>query len=236
MTQRVAITGASGLIGGALSSSPDGPRRRGRAPRAPRPRAPPRGPVGPGRGVSWTRAPWTASTRSSTWPAPASVTTGGPRRTSSRSRLAGRRHAHGRLGAGRARRSRPVPVLVSGSAVGYYGDRGDEVLTETSSPGQGFLSDVVRAWEGASKPAVDAGLRVVYVRTGIVMAPEGGAFGPVLPLARLGLGGPLGSGPAVVAVDHAARRGPRDPAPRRPADARRAVQPHRARSRCRRSR
>ena len=84
--------------------------------------------------------------------------------------------------------------LVSGSAVGFYGDRGDEELTEASSPGTDFLSDVVRAWEAATQPAVDAGASVALLRTGIVMAPEGGAMKPMLRLVRFGVGGPLGSG------------------------------------------
>ena len=84
--------------------------------------------------------------------------------------------------------------LVSASAVGYYGDRGDEELTEASTPGTDFLSDVVQAWESATQPAVDAGASVVFLRTGIVMAPEGGAMKPMLRLVRYGVGGPLGSG------------------------------------------
>lgn len=84
--------------------------------------------------------------------------------------------------------------LVSGSAVGYYGDRGDEELTETSPAGGGFLADVVLAWEASTRPAVDAGASVAHVRTGIVLAREGGAMKPLLRLARFGLAGPLGSG------------------------------------------
>ena len=85
--------------------------------------------------------------------------------------------------------------LVSGSAVGVYGsDRGDEVLTEASASGSGFLADVVRAWESATQPAIDAGASVSMARTGLVMSPRAGAFAPLLRLARLGLGGPLGSG------------------------------------------
>ena len=84
--------------------------------------------------------------------------------------------------------------LVSGSAVGYYGDRGDEELTEASPPGTGFLADVVLAWEAAARPAVDAGASVAFVRTGIVLSPHGGAMKPLLRLARFGLAGPLGSG------------------------------------------
>lgn len=84
-------------------------------------------------------------------------------------------------------------VLLQASAVGYYGDRGDEVLDERSEPGAGFLVDVVRAWEGATRAAGDR-VRVVHLRTGIVMSPDGGTFGRLLPLLRLGLGGPLGDG------------------------------------------
>jgi hypothetical protein len=89
----------------------------------------------------------------------------------------------------------PLPrVLVSGSALGYYGDRGDEVLTERSGPGGGFLAEVVAAWEAEAVPATAAGIRVVHPRTGLVMARSGGAFAQLLLLARLGLGGPLGNG------------------------------------------
>ena len=85
-------------------------------------------------------------------------------------------------------------VLLQGSAVGYYGERGEEVLTEASEPGEGFLVDVVRAWEGATRPAEEAGVRVAHLRTGIVMSRTGGSFGRLLPLLRLGVGGPLGDG------------------------------------------
>jgi uncharacterized protein (TIGR01777 family) len=84
--------------------------------------------------------------------------------------------------------------FVSGAAVGYYGDRGDEVLTEGSAPGEGFLAEVVRAWEAAAEPARRAGLSVAHPRTGLVFAPGGGAMGRMLPLAKVGINGPLGSG------------------------------------------
>ena len=84
--------------------------------------------------------------------------------------------------------------LVSGSAVGFYGDRGEERLTESSPAGEGFLTDVVIAWEAAAQPAVDAGASVAYARTGLVLAPGGGAMEPLLKLGRFGLAGPLGSG------------------------------------------
>ena len=85
-------------------------------------------------------------------------------------------------------------VLVSVSAVGYYGDRGDEVLTEDSPPGHLFLSEVCRAWERSAEPAREAGLRVVHPRIGIVQTPVDGALQRSLPLFKVGLGGPFGSG------------------------------------------
>lgn len=89
---------------------------------------------------------------------------------------------------------RPPTVLVSASAVGYYGDRGDEELTEESGSGRGFLAEVVKDWEGATAPARAAGIRVVNLRSGIVLSSRGGALGRILPLFKLGLGGRLGSG------------------------------------------
>lgn len=90
--------------------------------------------------------------------------------------------------------NRPPRVLVCASAAGYYGDRGDEELTEESTPGAGFLADVVLEWEAASEPAREAGTRVVNVRSGEVLSPSGGALKSLLPPFRLGLGGPLGGG------------------------------------------
>ena len=85
-------------------------------------------------------------------------------------------------------------VLVCASAVGVYGDRGDEVLTESSGPGSGFLADLCRDWEEAAAPARVAGLRTVHLRSGIVLSASGGALAKQLPLFRLGLGGRLGTG------------------------------------------
>lgn len=92
----------------------------------------------------------------------------------------------------RADAGEPVPVLVSGSAVGFYGDRPDEELTEQSGPGGGFLAEVVRAWEAAALQAPE-GTRVALARTGVVIGPEGAAS-PIRMLARFGLAGPLGIG------------------------------------------
>ncbi len=88
----------------------------------------------------------------------------------------------------------PPAVLVSGSAIGYYGDRGDERLTEESSAGDDFLAELCRDWEAAAVPASVEGIRVATIRTGIVLAPGGGALERLLPLFKFGLGGRLGSG------------------------------------------
>jgi uncharacterized protein (TIGR01777 family) len=88
----------------------------------------------------------------------------------------------------------PPKVLVNMSAVGYYGDRGDEELDETSTGGTGFLSEVVRAWEAAAEPARNAGIRVVHPRAGLVLHPAGGVLERLLPIFRLGAGGTIGSG------------------------------------------
>jgi uncharacterized protein (TIGR01777 family) len=90
--------------------------------------------------------------------------------------------------------ARPPAVLVSGSAIGYYGDRGDEVLTEGSGPGDDFLADVCLAWEGATAPAEGAGIRTVHLRTGIVLDAQGGALAKQLPAFKLGLGAKAGTG------------------------------------------
>lgn len=90
--------------------------------------------------------------------------------------------------------ARPPKTLISASAVGYYGDGGDAPLTEESPRGNGFLADVCAGWEAACAPALRKGIRVVNLRIGVVLALEGGALPKMLPLFRLGLGGPLGSG------------------------------------------
>ena len=169
---RIAVTGSSGLIG-------TRPRRR-----APRRAAT--------RSSAWSAAPRARPTRCSWDPTTPHPRPARPRRRRRRRppgrrrgrrpaldrrlqardpRLAGRRHARG----GRRRSPRPTTRCGScrRSAVGFYGDRGDEELTEASTPGTGFLSDVVQAWEAATQPAVDAGASVVLLRTGIVMAPRG---------------------------------------------------------------
>ncbi|WP_030543084.1 TIGR01777 family oxidoreductase [Streptomyces albus] len=88
----------------------------------------------------------------------------------------------------------PPPVLVCGTAIGYYGDTGDRVTDESAPPGEGFLADVCQEWEAAAAPAEEAGVRTAFARTGLVVAREGGAWGRLFPLFRAGLGGRLGSG------------------------------------------
>jgi uncharacterized protein (TIGR01777 family) len=105
-----------------------------------------------------------------------------------------------------ARVATPPKVLVCASAIGYYGDRGEEVLTEASPPGKGFLAEVCQAWEGATEAARQKGIRVVNLRFGMVLSPAGGALAKILPPFRMGLGGPLGSGrqyTSWVAIDDA---------------------------------
>jgi uncharacterized protein (TIGR01777 family) len=99
-----------------------------------------------------------------------------------------------RLAALLANAARKPRVMVCASAIGYYGNRGDEALTEASGPGKGFLAETSIEWEAAAQPARDAGIRVVNLRIGVVLAPYGGALKAMLPAFRLGLGGKLGSG------------------------------------------
>ncbi|MFN8025938.1 MAG: TIGR01777 family oxidoreductase [Acidimicrobiia bacterium] len=89
---------------------------------------------------------------------------------------------------------RKPSVLLSGSAIGIYGNRGSEVLTEASSTGTGFTAEVCTAWEAATAPAESAGIRVAHLRTGIVLSSHGGALGRMLPPFKLGIGGKMGSG------------------------------------------
>lgn len=93
-----------------------------------------------------------------------------------------------------ARLDKKPAVLVNGSAIGYYGDAGPQPVDEDSPPGEGFLAEVVVDWEKATTPASDAGIRVVHARTGLVVSADGGAFGRLMPIFRYGLGGRVGSG------------------------------------------
>ncbi len=107
------------------------------------------------------------------------------------SRVLGTQH----LAEALARAESPPRVLISASAIGFYGDRDDEILREDSASGRaGFLPEVCREWEAAAEPAVQAGIRTAFLRTGIVLSAEGGALKKMLPPFRMGLGGKIGSG------------------------------------------
>jgi len=93
-----------------------------------------------------------------------------------------------------AQAKRKPEVFVCSSAIGYYGDRGNQVLNERSTPGSGFLSDVCREWEAATQAAAKAGIRTVQMRTGVVLSLEGGALGKMLTPFKLGVGGKIGNG------------------------------------------
>jgi uncharacterized protein (TIGR01777 family) len=88
----------------------------------------------------------------------------------------------------------PPSVLVAASAVGFYGNRGDQMLNESAVQGTGYFPDLCAEWEAATRPAEDAGIRVVHLRFAMVLGPAGGALAKLAPMFRLGLGGPLGSG------------------------------------------
>ena len=90
--------------------------------------------------------------------------------------------------------SPPPKIFISASAIGYYGNRADEILTEDSQPGEGFLPGVSIAWENAAKPATEAGIRTIHPRIGLVLSSTGGALGKMLLPFKLGLGGIIGSG------------------------------------------
>ena len=93
-----------------------------------------------------------------------------------------------------ARLSKPPSVFLSASAIGYYGDRGDELLTEKSAPGKDFLSNVCADWEAATQPAIEKGIRTVHTRCGIILDPNEGALAKMLPPFRMGIGGRIGDG------------------------------------------
>src|SRR5215467_3945388 len=93
-----------------------------------------------------------------------------------------------------AKLQRPPQVMISASAIGYYGNRGNEILREESVPGTGFLPDVCRQWEAATDPATRKGIRVVHLRIGVVLSKNGGALPKMLFPFKIGIGGKIGSG------------------------------------------
>ncbi len=188
----VAVTGASGFIGTALVRALTGAGHRVR-------RLVRRAPAGPGE-VGWDPAAGTIETAGLAGVEAVVHLSGegiATRRWSEdhKRRIRESRTASTALIARTLAALEPRPrVLLSGSAVGYFGHRGDEELTEASPPGDDFLAGVCRDWEAAVAPAADAGVRTACLRTGIVLDPGGGALARMLPLFRLGLGGPFGRG------------------------------------------
>lgn len=187
---RIALTGASGLIGSALRSAltADGHMVLPLVRHEP----------GPGEGA-WN--PETGELRGEFDGLDAVVHLAGEniasgRWTRARKERIRRSRVEGTRGLARslAALAAPPRALVCASAIGWYGDRGEEVLTEESPPGRGFLAGVCRDWEAAAEPAREAGLRVVHLRIGVVLAREGGALARMLPPFRLGLGGRIGNG------------------------------------------
>lgn len=188
----VAITGATGLIGGALAerltASGHRVRRIVRAASASRPGD-----------VQWDPARGVLDQEGLEGVDAIVHLAGEPvahRWTSARKRAIRDSRVQGTVLLARAVSSMRVKprVVLSGSAIGYYGDRGDELLDERSASGTDFLAGVAREWEGAAAPMEQVGVRVVLLRTGIVLTPHGGALGKLLVPFRLGVGGPLGNG------------------------------------------
>ena len=189
---RIAVTGSSGLIGGALVRSL---RRDGhqvvRLVRRP-PRAADE--------VEWQPArPWVDTAGLAGCEAVVHLAGAGVadrRWTAAYKRELRDSRVRGTAAIARAVASLDAPprVLVCGTAIGYYGDTGDRAVDESAPAGTGFLADLCRDWEAAAAPAREAGVRTVFARTGLVVAREGGAWGPLFRVFRLGLGGRLGSG------------------------------------------
>lgn len=192
--RRVAISGSTGLLGAALTSRMSGHNWEVRA--LTRERPPPEGAAA----IRWN-------------PARDEIDAAGLEGVEAVINLAGESIADGRWNEERKRRIKesrvkstdllcrtlatlknPPKVLISASAVGFYGNRGDEILTEESSSGDTFLAEVCREWEAATAPAQDKGIRVVALRLGAILSKRGGVLGKLLTPFKAGLGGPVGSG------------------------------------------
>ncbi len=191
---RVAVTGSSGLIGTALLAElrADGHEVR-RLVRRPAQAADeiPWDPQSPGGGIDPAALEGTqAVVHLAGAPVAGWLWTRNYKEKIRTSRVAGTQV----LAAALAELASPPAVLLTGSAVGWYGDTADREADETWPAGPGFLADVVRDWEAAAAPAAQAGIRVAHLRTGIVLSPRGGTLGKLLPLFRLGLGARLGRG------------------------------------------
>jgi uncharacterized protein (TIGR01777 family) len=189
---RIAVTGASGLIGSALTRSlaADGHDVVTLVRRPP---------AAPGE-VRWDPAAGTVDTKGLAGCAAvvhlAGAGVGDRRWTEARKKVLRDSRVLGTAAIARAAAGLDTPprVLLCGSAIGYYGDTGDAWVDEDSPAGEGFLADLVQDWEAAAEPARAAGIRTVHARTGLVVSRQGGAWGRLFPLFRAGLGGRLGDG------------------------------------------
>jgi uncharacterized protein (TIGR01777 family) len=198
---RLLISGSTGFVGTALL---DAFRSEGHdLARLVRPSTRHSGPSRPGSSellrIAWDPAAATLDAAASGADAVIHLTgasIAGGRWTASRKRLLhdSRVFATGRLVAALGRLAKPPKVFVAASAIGFYGDRGDEELTESSPPGQDFLADLCRSWEAESERAAAFGARVVILRFGIILSRQGGALPRMAMPFRLGFGGRLGSG------------------------------------------
>jgi len=189
----VAVTGSSGLVGSALL--PELAARGHRAIRLLRPGPPAAGEPA----VAWDPAAGTIDARALEGVDAVVHLAGegvaGRWSAAKKARIRDSRVRSTALLAGTlARLARPPRVLVCASAIGWYGDRGDEVLTEASPAGTGFLAEVCREWEAAAGAAALAAIRVVHLRIGMALSRRGGALAALLPVFRLSLGGPVGRG------------------------------------------
>ncbi|MFI0943944.1 TIGR01777 family oxidoreductase [Streptomyces sp. NPDC021020] len=189
---RIAVTGASGLIGGALGAELRGSGHE--VVRLVRREA-----AGPDE-VRWDPAAGRLDPRDLTGVEAvvhlAGAGVGDRRWTDARKKVLYDSRVQGTrtLAAALAAMDVPPRVLVCGSAIGYYGDTGDQPVDESAPAGRGFLAELVRDWEAAAQPAAEAGIRTAFARTGLVVAREGGAWGRLFPIFKAGLGGRLGDG------------------------------------------
>lgn len=189
---RIAVTGASGLIGSALRAELE--RDGHDVVRLVR-----REPAGAGE-VRWDPAAGRLDPRDLTGCEAvvhlAGAGVGDRRWTAARKKVLYDSRVRGTetLAAALAAMDVPPRALVCGTAIGYYGDTGDRPVDETAPAGTGFLAELVRDWEAAAQPAAAAGIRTAFARTGLVVAREGGAWGRLFPIFRAGLGGRLGDG------------------------------------------
>ena len=190
----VAISGGTGLIGSALARSLEADGHR--IARLTRPQSKPRS----GDTIAWDPPAGTIDAAAlegvDVVVNLAGAGIGDKKWTPARKRdvLDSRLQATGLLARTVARLDRPPAIFVSGSAVGYYGNRGDETLTENSGPGDDFVAEVCIQWEDAARPAAEAGLRVAWIRSGLVLDGDGGVLHRLLLPFKLGLGGRIGSG------------------------------------------